>query len=175
MASDLAGTSRSEIRVQLCGDAHLSNFGGCASPERGLLFDINQFDETLPGPWDWDIERLAASIEVAGRQSGYDSALRRRIVSSVGEYRHAMHGFAGMKTLDVWYARLDESELFDRFAATAKPRHLKRCGENIGKAKRKASTPTFARLAHDVERQCAHRFGPALHRSDRGPASGSCS
>src|SRR3954467_4507775 len=118
MASDLADSPRSGIRVQLCGDAHLSNFGGFASPERELVFDLNDFDETLPGPWEWDVKRLAASIEVAARSRNFGGKLRRRIVRrAVAEYREAMRRFALMKTMDVWYARIDASVLKAEFGA----------------------------------------------------------
>jgi uncharacterized protein (DUF2252 family) len=96
MASDLAGTPQTGIRVQLCGDAHLANFGGFASAERQLLFDLVDFDETLPGPWEWDLKRLAASVAVAGRENGFKCKRREAIVRRlVGEYRQAMHEFAG--------------------------------------------------------------------------------
>ncbi|MDN5915810.1 MAG: DUF2252 domain-containing protein [Pseudonocardia sp.] len=108
MASDLAGTPRSGLVVQACGDAHLANFGLFASPERHLVFDINDFDETLPGPWEWDVKRLAASMEVAGRENDYPGKVRRRIVeATVAAYRDAMHGFAGQGSLSVWYAHAD--------------------------------------------------------------------
>ena len=108
MAADLAGTPSSGLRVQLCGDAHLSNFGAFASPERRLVFDVNDFDETLPGPFEWDVKRLAASLAVAGRDSGFPAKARRKIVLAAAEgYRTAMRGFAGQPFLDVWYAHLD--------------------------------------------------------------------
>ena len=97
MASDLAATPQSGVTVQLCGDAHLSNFGLFGSPERQMLFDINDFDETLPGPWEWDVKRLAASFEVMGRDRGFSPADRRDIVmAGVGEYRDRMRAAAGM-------------------------------------------------------------------------------
>jgi len=96
MAADLAGTPASGLRVQLCGDAHLSNFGAFASPERNLVFDVNDFDETLPGPFEWDVKRLAASLAVAGRDNGFPAKARRKIVLAAAEsYRTAMRGFAG--------------------------------------------------------------------------------
>src|SRR6478736_1956045 len=102
MAADLAGTPASGLRVQLCGDAHLSNFGAFASPERRLVFDVNDFDETLPGPFEWDVKRLAASFVVAGRNNGYSSKDRRAIVlSGVEGYRTAMRAFAGQHFMDV--------------------------------------------------------------------------
>jgi uncharacterized protein (DUF2252 family) len=95
MAADLAGTPSAGLRVQLCGDAHLSNFGAFASPERNLVFDVNDFDETLPGPFEWDVKRLAASLAVAGRDNGFAAKARRRIVLAAAEsYRTAMRSFA---------------------------------------------------------------------------------
>src|SRR4051812_12691580 len=118
LASDLAGSPDSGFRTHLCGDAHLSNFGGFASPERELVFDLNDFDETLPGPWEWDVKRLAASIEVAGRSRGFKGKQRRRIVrGAVAEYREAMRRFAAMSVLDVWYSRIDASNLEAEFGS----------------------------------------------------------
>ena len=108
MAADLAGTPVSGLEVQTCGDAHLANFGLYASPERQLVFDINDFDETLPGPWEWDIKRLAASFTIAARHNGLKKKecykATRRVVKS---YRKAMADFAAMRTTDIWYAKLD--------------------------------------------------------------------
>ena len=119
MAADLAGTPTSGLRVQLCGDAHLSNFGVFASPERQLVFDLNDFDETLPGPFEWDVKRLAASLEVAGRDNGYsdEGATHHRRSPASGRYRTAMREFARMPMLDVWYAHLDLDEALPRFAS----------------------------------------------------------
>ena len=104
MASDLATMPNTELHVQLCGDAHLSNFGGFASPERELILDINDFDETLPGPWEWDVKRLAASLEIAGRERGFDAKTRRSLVlATVGEYHRAMREFGEQRNLDLWY------------------------------------------------------------------------
>src|SRR5438445_10202035 len=108
MASDLAATPRSGLTVPCCGDAHLSNFGVFASPERRLVFDINDFDETLPGPWEWDVKRLAASVLIAARDNGYGAKEQERIVlATVVQYRKAMIEFAAMGNLAVWYARLE--------------------------------------------------------------------
>src|SRR6266581_6188980 len=108
MAADLAATPVSGIRVQMCGDAHLNNFGIFATPERNQVFDLNDFDETLPGPWEWDVKRLAASLEIAGRAAEFGPKVRRRIVTgAVAAYRAAIREFATMRNLDVWYARLD--------------------------------------------------------------------
>jgi uncharacterized protein (DUF2252 family) len=111
MANDLAGTPQTGIRAQLCGDCHLSNFGGYASPERTLLFDVNDFDETLPGPWEWDVKRLAASLVVAGRGNGFDgSDCRRAARSAVASYRNRMTEFSEMGELEVWYSRVSAED-----------------------------------------------------------------
>ena len=112
MASDLAATPVSGITVQLCGDAHLSNFGLFGTPERQMIFDINDFDETLPGPWEWDVKRLAASFEIMGRDRGFSPADRRAIVmAGVAEYRDRMRQAAGMGALDAWYDHLEAGML----------------------------------------------------------------
>jgi uncharacterized protein (DUF2252 family) len=112
MAADLAATPSSGAQVQLCGDAHIANFGGFASPERDLVFDINDFDETFRGPWEWDVKRLAASVEIAGRETGLRARRRADAVrASVRAYREAMRRFAAMGNLEVWYARLDASTI----------------------------------------------------------------
>jgi hypothetical protein len=115
MAADLAQTPRSGVTVQLCGDAHLSNFGLFGTPERRMLFDINDFDETLPGPWEWDLKRLAASFEVHGRDRGFTRADRRAIVlAGVSEYRRRMRRAAKQRTLESWYDHLEAGQLIDR-------------------------------------------------------------
>jgi uncharacterized protein (DUF2252 family) len=112
MAADLAGTPTAGLDVQLCGDAHLSNFGVFASPERRLLFDLNDFDETLPGPFEYDVKRMAASFTIAARNNGFGKAdTRQAALASVRAYRQAMASFAQMRTMDIWYAHLDEDEL----------------------------------------------------------------
>jgi uncharacterized protein (DUF2252 family) len=112
MASDLAATPVSGVTVQLCGDAHLSNFGLFGTPERQMIFDINDFDETLPGPWEWDVKRLAASFEIMGRDRGFSTADRRAIVmAGVAEYRDRMRQAAGMGALDAWYDHLEAGML----------------------------------------------------------------
>ncbi len=119
MAADLATTPTSGLNVQLCGDAHLSNFGGFASPERTLLFDLNDFDETLPGPFEFDVKRLAASFTIAARHNGYGEAEARAItLTSVATYHQAMIEFAAMDTLDIWYARMSETDLLGLAATT---------------------------------------------------------
>ena len=112
MAADLAGTPVAGLEAQLCGDAHLSNFGAFASPERRLLFDLNDFDETLPGPFEYDVKRMAASFTIAARNNGFSPAdARAATLASVTAYREAMASFAQMGTMDIWYAYLDEDEL----------------------------------------------------------------
>ena len=119
MAADLADTPVAGLGVQLCGDAHLSNFGLFASPERRLLFDLNDFDETLPGPFEYDVKRMAASFAVAGRNNGFATAdTRAAALASVTAYREAMAGFAQLGTMDIWYAHLDEDELMSAIRAT---------------------------------------------------------
>jgi uncharacterized protein (DUF2252 family) len=114
MAADLAGTPTAGLTVQLCGDAHLSNFGLFASPERVLLFDVNDFDETLPGPFEYDVKRLAASFAVGARNNGFSKADTRAVtVASVTAYREAMHEFAAMRTMDIWYARMSSDDLLE--------------------------------------------------------------
>src|SRR6266581_2688867 len=108
MAGDLAATPVSGIQVQLCGDAHLNNFGIYASPERNQVFDVNDFDETLPGPWEWDVKRLAASIVVAGRNNGFSGDMNRQaVVSCIGSYRQHMWEYSEMRYVDIWYSRID--------------------------------------------------------------------
>ena len=119
MAFDLADTPRSDIEVQASGDAHLSNFGLFASPERTLVFDANDFDETLPGPWEWDVKRLAASVVIAGRANGFPAAQNRRAtMDAVRGYRHWMSRYAGMRLLDVWYSSITDADLREAADAT---------------------------------------------------------
>ncbi|MBS1869056.1 MAG: DUF2252 domain-containing protein [Actinobacteria bacterium] len=154
MAADLARTPTSGIRVQCCGDAHLANFGGFASPERDLVFDLNDFDETLPGPWEWDLKRLAASVAVAARQRGWSGKERRAIVRATARgYREAMRELAARRTLDVWYARIDERELERQIRALDGDAAVATFQRGAAKAKRKDSTRAFAKLAERVDGQ----------------------
>ncbi len=135
MAADLAGTPASGLRVQLCGDAHLSNFGAFASPERRLVFDVNDFDETLPGPFEWDVKRLAASLAVAGRDNGFGAKARRKIVLAAAEgYRTAMREFAEQPFLDVWYAHLDIEPAIAEFKSQIKAKRYKLAEKLLAKA-----------------------------------------
>jgi uncharacterized protein (DUF2252 family) len=152
MAHDLAGTPKTGLTVQACGDAHLSNFGVFASPERRLVFDINDFDETLPGPWEWDVKRLAASLEVAGRDNGYADADRREIVTaSVARYRTAMRQFAGMTNLDVWYAHAELDELQAKYDSLLGARQRKVIAAGTAKAMTRDSMQAFSKLTQVVD------------------------
>ena len=112
MAADLAGTPNAGLDAQLCGDAHLSNFGGFASPERRLLFDLNDFDETLPGPFEWDVKRMAASFTIAARNNGFTQQQATDVtLASVRAYREAMADFAQMGTMELWYTHMSEDDL----------------------------------------------------------------
>jgi len=148
MAADLADTPTSGLRVQLCGDAHLANFGGFASPERDLVFDLNDFDETLPGPWEWDLKRLVASIAVAGRDRGDAERTRRDAVhKTVRAYREAMRRFAGMSPLEIWYARIDAAAIEGQAAAARFSKTQRaRLDRTVEKARRKDHLRAFARL-----------------------------
>jgi Uncharacterized protein conserved in bacteria (DUF2252) len=147
MASDLADTPVTGLAVQACGDAHLSNFGIYGSPERRLAFDVNDFDETLPGPWEWDVKRLAASLEVAARGNGFTAKQRRGIVmNAVAQYREAMRGFAGMSNLEVWYARGDVEQLRAQFESTLSDRQRKRLDRGVAKAMTRDNLQTLGKL-----------------------------
>ena len=152
MASDLAATPVSGLAVQACGDAHLSNFGIFGSAERRLVFDVNDFDETLPGPWEWDVKRLAASIEVAARGNGFDGKQRRKIVAATAaSYRRAMRGFAGMTNLDVWYARADMEQLQAQITTPMKARQRQVLGKSLAKARTRDSMREVAKLTRMVD------------------------
>ena len=154
MAADLATTPASGLRVQLCGDAHLSNFGAFASPERRLVFDVNDFDETLPGPFEWDVKRLAASLAVAGRDNGFPAKARRKIVlAAAGGYRTAMRGFAQQPLLDVWYAHLDIEPALAEFRSQMKAKRFKMAGELLAKAHTADSTKALGKLTTVVDGQ----------------------
>ncbi|HEX6256489.1 MAG TPA: DUF2252 domain-containing protein [Euzebyales bacterium] len=152
MASDLATTPASGMHAQLCGDAHLSNFGGFASPDRDLVFDINDFDETLPGPWEWDVKRLAASVVIAGRDNGLSAGdCRGAAESAVRAYRTAMRSLAGRSHLEVWYARLDDAELGQSVLWNVDARARKRYERSVAKARTKDSMRALAKLTHVVD------------------------
>jgi uncharacterized protein (DUF2252 family) len=151
MAADLAGTPVSGQRTQTCGDAHLSNFGLFASAERTLVFDINDFDETLPGPWEWDVKRLVASFAIAGRQNGYTAKQRRRVaLTAARSYREAMRDFAGRTTLEVWYAQLAIETLLGEMRTVLAPVEVKRTEEALQKGRTRDSMQALAKLSSVV-------------------------
>ncbi len=163
MASDLAGTPRSGLMVQCCGDAHLSNFGVFGSPERQLVFDLNDFDETLPGPWEWDVKRLAVSMLIAAQSNGFSAADQDRIVlETVRGYRTAMLGFAAMKDLDVWYARLDIEGVVDELGSQVKTSMAKRTKKALAKARTKDSMSAFSKLVRVVDGEARILADPPL-------------
>ncbi len=152
MAADLATTPSSGIRVQLCGDAHLSNFGGYASPDRQLVFDLNDFDETLPGPWEWDVKRLLASLEIAGRDQGFGDRERAEIVrAAAAEYRNAMHEMASLGHLEVWYSRMTVRDIRDRWGAEAGKKAVRQFERQVEKAMTKDSVRATAKLTRLVD------------------------
>lgn len=152
MASDLANTPTSGLRAQLCGDAHMLNFRLLASPERRLMFDINDFDETLPGPWEWDVKRLAASLVIAGRANGFSTKERSAIVrATVRSYRESMRSFAGLGNLAVWYAHSDVGWVRDRFGADLSARGRERWAQAVTKARSHDTLQVFDKLTHVVD------------------------
>jgi uncharacterized protein (DUF2252 family) len=154
MATDLAGTPTSGLTVQLCGDAHLSNFGVFASPEREMLFDINDFDETLPGPWEWDVKRLAASLCVAGRDRGLTTQETVDVLAwTVQAYRQSMRGFAQMPNLAVWYAKLNAQDVMNvvREQQLVHGKRLQKMERRLGKARSKDSTRAVLKLTEVVD------------------------
>ena len=157
MAADLAATPDSAITVQCCGDAHLSNFGVFGSPERQLMFDINDFDETLPGPWEWDVKRLAASFEVAGRDRGFSPDDRRLVVTAAArEYRLGLRQAAAMTTLDVWYSHMKTSEMLEWIRTEDSDKRLSKkeaAGSvmDVDKARTRDSHRAFRKLTEQVD------------------------
>jgi uncharacterized protein (DUF2252 family) len=168
MAADLAGTPRSGVTVQLCGDAHLSNFGVFGTPERRMIFDVNDFDETLPGPWEWDIKRLAASLEVHGRERAFDPADRRAIVvAAVREYRQEMRRISRRRTLDAWYNHLDVDWLLEQALAEVRAERLKRrearaAERLVAKARTRDSVRVFAKRTGRVDGTLRIKADPPL-------------
>src|SRR3954453_14633633 len=160
MAADLKDTPTAGLTVQLCGDAHLSNFGMFASPERALVFDLNDFDETLPGPFEYDVKRMAASFTIAARNNAFSTADARAAPSaSVRAYREAMAGFAQMRTMDIWYAHLSDDTVLTGARGTADnkdkkhARALKTAEKNIQKARTRDSLQALSKLAEVVDGQ----------------------
>ena len=154
MAWDLAHTPTTDITVQCCGDAHLVNFGMFAAPDRRLVFDVNDFDETLPGPFDWDVKRLAASFAVAARDNGFkDGSGREAARQCAHSYRTQMAGFAQQRFLDIWYCRIDIEQVAKQFAAKQPKKAVRRRNKDIAKAHLRTSYKTFTKLCDEVDGQ----------------------
>ena len=169
MAADLAGTPAAGLRVQLCGDAHLSNFGAFASPERNLVFDVNDFDETLPGPFEWDVKRLAASLIVAGRDNGFPAkACRKLAMASAEGYRTAMRGFAEQTFLDVWYAHLDVEPALARGEGPDQGQEAQDVPEGAGQGPHQGQHLGPGQAHGRGRRATADHQRPADDRPDRG-------
>jgi uncharacterized protein (DUF2252 family) len=156
MASDLAGAPRTGLEVQLCGDAHLSNFGTYAGPDRRLVFSVNDFDETLPGPFEWDVKRLIASFAVAGRDRGFAADQRQAInLAAAGSYRTAMQRLAGMRAVELWYADSggdrDLQGIIQGWAQRVDRRQRERFDRDIAKARAKDSLRAFAKLTETAD------------------------
>jgi len=163
MAADLAPSPRSGLTVQCCGDAHLSNFGVFASPERRLVFDLNDFDETLPGPWEWDVKRLAVSVLIAAQHNGFTRKRQdQAVLDTVAAYRTTMAGFAAMKNLDVWYAHLDVELTVEALGPQLQARAVKRTKKAIAKARTRDSMSAFSKLTHAVDGEARFRAEPPL-------------
>jgi uncharacterized protein (DUF2252 family) len=152
MAADLAASPDSGLRVQLCGDAHLSNFGVFQAPDRRLVFDINDFDETLPGPFEWDVKRLAASVAIGARDRAFDAGeCEAAVLASVSAYRTAMAQFAALGELDVWYARLDVEGAASQWQQDASKAARRRLEKNLDKARNKGSLRALKKLTETVD------------------------
>jgi uncharacterized protein (DUF2252 family) len=163
MAADLAATPDSGLMVQVCGDAHINNFGGFAAPDRRLVFGPNDFDETLPGPWEWDVKRMAASIEIAARELGLGRKRRRRIVTSaVGQYRGGMAEFAAETMLQAWYERLDADELTARFGTRLDADGRELFDRTFAKGRRKDSARAARKLTEVVDGELRFSSAPPL-------------
>ncbi|WP_428956468.1 DUF2252 domain-containing protein [Streptomyces sp. cg35] len=163
MAADLAATPASGLRAQLCGDAHMLNFRLLASPERHLMFDVNDFDETLPGPWEWDVKRLATSLVIAGRANGFRRSERARVVRSAARaYRRWMARFAGMRTIDVWYARIDADDLYRTMSGRLATPARRRVSRALGKARTRDHLQALEKLAHVVDGELRLTADPPL-------------
>ena len=174
MAADLAVGPRTGLEVQLCGDAHLSNFGAFAAPDRRLIFSINDFDETLPGPFEWDVKRLVASFAVGGRDRGFDTKQRNAINRTVTRaYRESIREFAAMKNLDLWYSRIDVDEIAQAAAELGSRKERTRFDRNIAKARSKDSMKAFAKLTTIVDGEPRIAADPPLIVPIEDIASGS--
>ena len=163
MAADLSTGPRTSLDVQLCGDAHLSNFGGFASPERALVFDVNDFDETSPGPFEWDLKRLGASFEIAARARDFPAKTGRKLVmSSMRSYRDAMREFANMSNLEVWYSRLDLTGITQRWGSEVSSSALAQFQKTATKAESKNQLKAREKLTETVDGQLRFKSDPPL-------------
>jgi uncharacterized protein (DUF2252 family) len=163
MAADLAHVEQTGLEVQLCGDAHLSNFGGFASPERDLIFDVNDFDETMPGPFEWDLKRLAASLEIASRSRHFDRGMRSSIVAQAAcSYRTAMREFATMRDLEIWYSRLDTAAIAARWGAQAGHKVAETFQRRVTKAQSKDHLAALGKLTSAVDGELRFVHNPPL-------------
>jgi uncharacterized protein (DUF2252 family) len=163
MAADLADLPRTDLHTQLCGDAHLSNFGLFAAPDRSLVFDCNDFDETLPGPFEWDLKRLAASFAIAGRDRGFGKKARAAANLEVGRsYREAMRAHATERNLDLWYSRIHVEEILSGVAQVGTKKQLRRAEKNIAKARSKDSLKAFGKLTETVDGELRIRNDPPV-------------
>ena len=163
MAADLADGPRTGLYTQLCGDAHLSNFGVFATPDRRLTFAVNDFDETLPGPFEWDVKRLVASFAVAGRERGFGAKARGVInAAAVRSYRKAIREFASMRMLDVWYARIDVDDLMRSVRSELSAAQRKRLKRDVAKARTRDSLKAFAKLTRLVDAEPRIASDPPL-------------
>jgi uncharacterized protein (DUF2252 family) len=163
MAADLAATPTADLHAQLCGDAHLSNFGAFASPERRLLFGLNDFDETLPGPFEYDVKRMAASFTIAGRNNGFAKAdTKAATLGSVAAYREAMAGFAEMGTMDIWYAHLDEDELKKAVQSAAAKASKTKKGAKAAKRAKKSAEKAVAKAHTRDSLQALSKLGEVV-------------
>jgi uncharacterized protein (DUF2252 family) len=152
MAADLAVAPRTGLHAQLCGDAHLSNFGSFAAPDRSIVFSVNDFDEMLPGPFEWDVKRLAASFEVAGRERAFDAATRRAaVLATVRSYREAMASFAAMRDIDLWHVRLDVTEMLKRWSKEVTAKELKQSDRAVESRHTKDNVHALSKLTYLVD------------------------
>jgi uncharacterized protein (DUF2252 family) len=167
MAMDLATTPVTGLRVQACGDAHVANFGKFATPERNIIFDVNDFDETLPGPWEWDVKRLCASLHVVARGHGFSAASCDEVVRTAARtYRERLMEAASMRTLELWYDRIDVDQVISHFPPAYRPTVRR----SVRKAQRKDHVRAVAKLTHDVDGQLRFAEDPPLvvHHEEAG-------
>ncbi len=163
MAADLATTPRSGIETQLCGDAHLSNFGGFMTPERTHVFGLNDFDETRTGPWEWDVKRLATSFEVAARDRGFGESQRdAAVIACLRAYTSAISQFAAMRNLDLWYLRLEADRAIATIARRSDPTYVRQAKADVAKSRSRDHLVALAKLTTRVDGKLRFRTKPPL-------------